>query len=152
MVLQFQHYSFDQLSMPLLYSILRVRQEVFVVEQDCPYLDADNKDQASFHLVGTDDIGDIVAYTRLLPTGISYPDYCSIGRVLTTKKARGLGTGKKLMWHSIDVCKTLFPGYQIKISAQSHLDKFYTDLGFVATGETYLEDDIPHMAMIYSKV
>ncbi len=152
MALQFQHYTFDELNTSLLYSIMRVRQEVFIVEQDCPYLDADSKDQAGYHLLGTNEQGDLVAYTRLLPKGVSYPEYCSIGRVLTTDKVRGQGAGKELMKHSIQICKTLFTGQKIKISAQSYLDKFYSDLGFEATGESYLEDNIPHQAMIYSKI
>ena len=131
---------------------MKVRQEVFIVEQDCPYLDADGKDQAGFHLLGTDKKGDLLAYTRLLPKGVSYPEYCSIGRVLTSEKGRGKGAGKEIMLQSIAACKKLFPNQKIKISAQSYLNKFYTDLGFEATGESYLEDNIPHMAMIYSAV
>lgn len=152
MALQFQHYSFNELNTAMLYRILQIRQEVFVVEQDCPYLDADDKDQSSIHLVGMNDEGEVQAYTRLVPKGISYPEYCSIGRVLTSEKARGIGAGKALMVKSIDLCKALFPEQKIKISAQTYLDKFYKDLGFDATGESYLEDNIPHQAMIYSEV
>lgn len=150
MALQFQHYSFDELSTSSLYSIMRVRQEVFIVEQDCPYLDADGKDQAGYHMLGINEKGELMAYTRLLPKGISYPEYCSIGRVLTSEKVRGQGAGKDIMLQSIAACKTLYIEQKIKISAQSYLDKFYTNLGFEATGESYLEDNIPHMAMIYN--
>jgi len=152
MALQFQHYTFDELSTSLLYNIMKVRQEVFIVEQNCPYLDADGKDQAAYHLLGTYEADEVVAYTRLLPKGVSYPEYCSIGRVLTTEKARGQGAGKDIMLQSIATCRKLFSNQKIKISAQSYLVKFYTDLGFEPTGETYLEDNIPHMAMIYSEV
>ena len=152
MALQFKHYKFNELSTSLLYSIMRVRQEVFIVEQDCPYLDADSKDQFGYHLLGINEQGDLIAYTRLLPKGVSYSEYCSIGRVLTSEKGRGKGAGKEIMLQSIAACKKLFPDQKIKISAQSYLDKFYTDLGFEATGESYLEDNIPHQAMIYSKI
>lgn len=149
MSLHFQHFSFDELSTKLLYDIMVIRQEVFVVEQDCPYLDADGKDQKSYHLIGTNEANEIVAYTRLLPLGISYESYCSIGRVLTSAKVRGQGAGKEIMLKSIQLCKTLFPNQKIKISAQTYLDRFYTDLGFHSTGDSYLEDNIPHQAMIY---
>jgi len=128
---------------------MRLRQEVFVVEQNCPYLDADGKDQASYHLLGFGPDREVLAYTRILPKGISYPEYCCIGRVATAKKARGIGAGKEIMLQSIKLCKEVFPEQKIKISAQTYLDKFYTELGFQYTGDSYLEDDIPHQAMIY---
>lgn len=141
---------FPELSLEQLYEIMALRQDVFVVEQDCPYLDADGKDYESFHLFGKNEIGKIVAYTRLVPKGTSYENYVSIGRVVTAQSIRKKGVGLDLMRASIDWCKKLFPDQKIKISAQCYLDKFYTNLGFVATGDYYDEDGIPHMAMIYT--
>jgi len=139
---------FSNLSLDQLYAIMVLRQEVFVVEQDCPYLDADGKDQVAHHLMMWEN-DSLVAYTRLLPAGTSYEKYASIGRVVNSDKVRGRGIGKQLMEASIDACKRLFPDEKIKISAQVYLEKFYTDLGFVETGDRYDEDGIPHMAMVY---
>lgn len=126
-----------------------LRQEVFVVEQDCPYLDADGKDQKGFHLMFWEN-NKLIAYTRLLPKGVSYQDYCSIGRVVNSDQVRGRGIGKKLMLESIEQCKKLFPNQNIKISAQVYLLKFYQELGFEETGDRYDEDGIPHTSMILS--
>lgn len=139
---------FDDLSLIELYKILQLRQEVFVLEQNCPYVDADDKDQLSYHLMGTNDNNQLVAYTRLLAKGISYKDYCSIGRVITSMTCRGIGEGNRLMDVSIQKCSELWPNTPIKISAQAHLQKFYGRLGFQSIGETYLEDNIIHIAMI----
>ena len=87
---------------------MALRQEVFVVEQNCPYLDADGKDPDSWHLMGRDASGKLVCYTRLLPEGLSYPEYVSIGRVVSSPAARGTGAGKILMRRSIDLCRQLF--------------------------------------------
>lgn len=146
--IQFHHKSFYELSHDELYAIMVLRQEVFVVEQDCPYLDADGIDQESYHLLGRSEDGTLLAYTRLVPKGLSYDDYCSIGRVIVSEKIRGQNAGKQLMNESIKRCKELFPNLDIKISGQSYLLKFYKDLGFVVKGEEYLEDGIPHHAMI----
>lgn len=100
--------TFDQLTPYELYDILQLRQEVFVVEQNCPYLDADGKDHASLHLMGCDPVGRLCCYTRLLPSGVSYPDYPSIGRVVSTSSVRGSGAGKLLMQQSIAECRRLF--------------------------------------------
>jgi ElaA protein len=151
MALKYTCYSYQELSKDHLYEIMQLRQEVFVVEQNCPYLDADGKDNLAYHLIGQNDSGTILAYTRLLPKGSSYESFCAIGRVLTSIKIRKQGEGYKLMQKSIELCEELFPNQPIKISAQSHLDKFYQFLGFAPTGEEYLEDDIPHQAMIYKK-
>lgn len=143
----FQTYAFNDLSLQQLYDIMMVRQAVFVVEQNCPYLDADGKDQQCFHIVGYDDDGDLVAYTRLVPLGVSYNDAVAIGRVLTTEKGRGRRIGKQLMKVSIDEINRLFPNQKLLISAQCYLIKFYENLGFQTVGESYLEDDIPHIKM-----
>jgi len=147
MPLTWQHYSFDELDTRLLYAILALRQEVFVVEQTCWYLDADGKDLEAVHVVGKRD-GRVVAYTRLLDRGVSYDEYASIGRVLTAAEVRGQGLGRPLMEESIRVLYDRFGRQPIKISAQAHLQKFYGALGFRGVGEIYDEDGIPHRAMI----
>ncbi len=139
--------AFYELSLDELYDILFLRQEVFVVEQDCPYIDTDYKDQKGWHICAHLD-GVLVAYTRILPKGISYKDYASIGRVITSSKIRGKGIGRPLMEKSIQYTYQLLGKQQIKISAQNHLRKYYGSLGFVPVGEIYDEDGIPHIAMI----
>ncbi len=132
-----------------LYEILQFRQEVFVVEQDCPYLDADGeKDKASWHLWLTDEQDRMIAYCRVLPEGVGYAGYVAIGRVISRLDQRKTGAGRRIMEESIAWIQTRWPGVPIKISAQCYLDRFYTSLGFVPTGEEYLEDGIPHQAMV----
>ena len=126
---------------------MSLRQEVFVVEQNCPYLDADNKDQCSYHLMIHEDNA-LVAYARILPKGESYDAYCSIGRIATAPSHRKKGIGRKLTRYAIDQCNLVFPHDEIKISAQSYLLDFYKEFKFEEVGEEYLEDDIPHKAMI----
>lgn len=145
-MIQFSCKTFESLSKDELYSILALRIEVFVVEQDCPYQDLDYKDQDAHHLIATYE-NKIVAYTRLLPSGISYPEHCSIGRVICAQRSRGKGIGRELMKESVRLCKTIFPNSPIKISAQTYLLDFYTNLGFQVVGPEYLEDNIPHVAM-----
>ncbi|MFN0014612.1 MAG: GNAT family N-acetyltransferase [Saprospiraceae bacterium] len=140
---------FDHLSPHELYEIMALRQEVFVVEQNCPYLDADGKDQFSWHLMARNESGKLLAYTRLLPKGVSYPDYVSIGRVVSSPAARGTGAGREIMRRSIQMCRHLFGPEPLKIGAQSYLLVFYQSLGFESTGENYLEDGIPHTKMVY---
>lgn len=142
-----QTLAFNELSLQQLYDIMYARQAVFVVEQNCPYLDADGKDQDCFHVLGYDDDNELVAYTRLVPLGISYDNAAAIGRVLTTEKGRGKRLGIQLMQFSIEEIKRLFPNEQLLISAQCYLIKFYENLGFQTVGESYLEDDIPHIKM-----
>ena len=140
--------SFQDLSVFDLYDILRLRQAVFVVEQNCPYLDCDDKDQASHHLCIRNEAGQLLAYTRLLPEGLSFPGYVSIGRVLSAPEARGRGIGQLLMTSSIAQCSALFGPKPIKIGAQTYLLRFYESFGFRSTGEEYLEDGIPHTKML----
>ncbi len=140
---------FDELVAAELYAIIQLRNEVFVVEQNCVYQDADDKDQKSYHLAGWD--GEIlVAYTRIIPPGISYTQ-ASIGRVVTSTKYRKTGVGKILMQESISKAFNLFNCTEIKIGAQVYLTKFYESLGFFKTGNEYLEDGIPHIEMTLSK-
>lgn len=138
--------TFNELTNTELYQLLQLRAEVFVVEQNCPYLDMDDKDYKSFHVLGYDN-GKLVACTRLVPAGISYDVEPSIGRVVTHPSVRSLGYGKLLMEYSISETKKLFNTSVIVIGAQLYLDKFYQNLGFVPEGEMYLEDNIPHMTM-----
>ncbi|MEE9437679.1 MAG: GNAT family N-acetyltransferase [Saprospiraceae bacterium] len=139
---------FEDLILEELYEILKLRQEVFIVEQDCPYLDTDGKDQMSWHVCGRNEKGELLAYTRLVPPGISYASYSSIGRVINSISIRGQGEGKRLMEYSINSIMNIFSKNDIKISAQCYLKKFYNALGFIELGEEYLEDNIPHIAMI----
>jgi ElaA protein len=138
---------FDNLTPHELYAIMQLRNEIFVVEQHCVYQDADGKDPLAFHLMGWLQT-DLVLYTRLLPAGISYAGYSSIGRVVSSKKIRGKGYGHHLMQRSIDEIKRLFPGHDIKIGAQLYLKSFYESIGFKQVSAVYLEDDIEHIEMI----
>ncbi|HYC41056.1 MAG TPA: GNAT family N-acetyltransferase [Chitinophagaceae bacterium] len=139
---------FNDLGPHELYAVLRLRGEVFVVEQNCPYLDPDNKDQHAWHLMAWRN-DQLVAYTRLLPPGASYSE-ASIGRVVTSPSERGTGLGKELMRRSLMELKKLFHDTPVRIGAQLYLKKFYTELGFTAVGEVYLEDGIPHVEMTRS--
>ncbi len=144
---------FADLTVYELYDIMALRQEIFIIEQNCPYLDADGKDLKGWHLMGRqisdeNTEGVLVVYTRLLPKGVSYDNYASIGRVVSSASVRGTGAGKILMQQSIEMMEKLYPNDPVKIGAQSYLLKFYESLGFESTGEEYLEDDIPHTSMI----
>ena len=138
--------TFSELDTEDLYQILRLRSEVFVVEQDCVYQDIDNKDQNATHLYFKEN-EEIVAYTRIFKAGHYYENPC-IGRVVVSKKNRGKDLGKKIMIDSIEYIKQNIKGEKIELSAQKYLDKFYKDLGFYKIGEDYLEDGIPHQRMI----
>lgn len=139
---------FNELSLQELYEIMALRQKVFVVEQNCPYLDADGKDLKAAHVLGYDDDGDLVAYSRLLEIGGSHADIISIGRVISAKKVRGQGVGQELMRFSIHEIYRLFGNKRLSISAQCYLIKFYESFGFQTVGESYLEDNIPHIKMV----
>ena len=146
MAIQWMLKKFEELSAIELYKIMQLRNEVFVVEQNCVYQDADNKDISSWQFMGWDN-EKLVAFTRLLPPGLAY-EQASIGRVVTSPSARGSGIGKELMQRSIKEIKDLFGEVPIKIGAQLYLQKFYTSLGFVQTSEIYLEDGIKHIEMV----
>lgn len=137
---------FEELSASELYEILRVRTEVFIIEQHCNYQDEDNYDQKAIHLFAENN-GEILAYCRLFHKGIKYPE-ASIGRVLTTQKARGKNLGKLLIKYAIETIENRFRTSEIRISAQDYLLKFYGDFGFQDTGKKYLEDEIPHTEMV----
>lgn len=146
MAIEWSLKKFDDLTPLELYKIIQLRNEVFVVEQNCPYQDADNKDLFSYHLMGWDK-DKLLAYTRLLPPGLSYTEP-SIGRVVNSPAARGSGIGRQLMLKSIEQVKQLFGEGPVKIGAQLYLNKFYTSLGFQQTSDIYLEDNIEHIEMV----
>lgn len=130
-----------------LYEILRLRQTVFIVEQNCPYLDNDGKDLKSFHLMGYDENGKLITYSRLLPAGLAFTE-ASIGRVVTDFLLRGTGAGKLLMVKSIEHLEQLYGKVPIRIGAQYYLLGFYQSLGFIPQGNIYLEDGIEHIEML----
>ncbi|MCR9263594.1 MAG: GNAT family N-acetyltransferase [Flavobacteriaceae bacterium] len=138
--------TFNELSNTELYQIMRLRSEVFVVEQDCVYQDLDNKDQKALHVVGSKD-NKVVAYTRIFKPG-DYFKNSSIGRVVVGADQRKYGYGKQIMLASLQAIEQRFPNTIVEISAQTYLLKFYTELGFERIGEEYLEDGIPHVKMI----
>ncbi|HEL9642871.1 MULTISPECIES: GNAT family N-acetyltransferase [Streptococcus] len=147
--MQWEIKAFDQLSLQELYGILTLRVDVFVVEQACPYPEVDGKDPNCLHLLGTDE-GELVAYLRILPAGLSY-DEVSIGRVVIKSSHRGKGLGRPMMGQAIHFITNEWKESQIKIGAQAHLEKFYSSLGFEPVSEVYLEDGIPHLDMLYTK-
>ncbi|KQM41729.1 GNAT family N-acetyltransferase [Chryseobacterium sp. Leaf201] len=138
--------SFDEFTVPELYAVLKGRIDVFVVEQNCPYPDLDGYDQKALHLWAEEN-GEVLAGCRIFNKGIKY-DEASIGRVLTTEKARGKNLGKQLIRYAVETVENRFHTSEIRISAQDYLLKFYGDFGFEDTGKKYLEDDIPHTEML----
>ncbi|UNY99738.1 GNAT family N-acetyltransferase [Zhouia spongiae] len=137
---------FEELSIDELYELLRLRSEVFVVEQDCVYQDIDGKDRKALHVMGIKN-GKIVAYTRLFDAG-DYFTVPSIGRVVVKQEERQFGYGHDIIKASIAAIKEHYKQTSVKISAQTYLIKFYEKHGFAPTGEEYLEDGIPHIAMV----
>ena len=145
MALKWNTKRFEALSTIEMYSILKLRSEVFVVEQNCVYQDIDGKDMKALHLFGEED-GKIIAYSRLFNVG-DYFENASIGRVVVAENCRNKKYGHDLMREAISAIETHFQEIKISISAQLYLKKFYESHGFVQTSETYLEDDIPHIEM-----
>lgn len=137
--------TFNELSVNELYEVLKLRSEVFVIEQNCNYQDMDDKDKVALHVMSFDGL-ELVAYARILAPGISYKE-ASIGRVIVNKNFRGKDCGRELMKVCIDKTLSQFKVNQIVISAQYYLLKFYRELGFVEEGDIYPEDDIPHIKM-----
>ena len=138
--------TFNSLTTDELYSILQVRNEVFVVEQNCVYQDCDDKDRFCYHFMGWQQ-NKLVAYTRLIPPGVAYEEI-SIGRVVTSPSIRGTKVGRELMLQSMEKLHELFGKSKIKIGAQLYLKNFYESLGFIQSSTTYLEDGIEHILMI----
>ena len=137
---------FDRLTPDELYAVLRLRSEVFVVEQNCVFLDMDDKDKYCHHLMGWRG-SQLVGYSRIVPAGISYGE-SSIGRIVTSPAARGLSIGRDLMLQSIRTVYALYGKNDIRIGAQYYLLRFYESFGFVQKGEIYLEDGIEHIEML----
>ncbi len=138
--------NFKELTTTQLYNILQLRSEVFVVEQDCVYQDIDGKDEKALHILGIKD-KKVITYTRCFNKG-DYFKEASIGRVVVKENERKYNYGNKIMKASIKAIETHFNTKTIKISAQVYLNKFYTQLGFKNIDEEYLEDGIPHIAML----
>jgi ElaA protein len=145
-VLRWQWTRLEQLSALELYRILRIRSEIFVVEQTCIYQDMDGLDVAAEHLIAWSDT-EVAAYLRVLAPGTRFAER-SIGRVITAPAHRGTGIGRTLMTRALDHLDTTYPHEPIRISAQSHLARFYGSLGFSVDSAEYLEDGIPHMEML----
>jgi ElaA protein len=140
---------FSELSAIQLYAILQARSAVFVVEQNCPYLDMDNVDQSCLHLIAWTAQQEVAAYLRIVPPSLKF-DEASLGRVITTQIGRGAGLGKQLLQRGIAACQNAYPKSAIRIAAQAYLEKFYQSFGFVTVSDQYLEDDIPHIDMLLS--
>lgn len=138
--------SFSELSLEELYSVLQLRAEVFVVEQNCVYQDIDGKDQKALHVLGFNN-RELVAYTRCFAPGY-YFEEAAIGRVIVKVNQRKYGFGHEILKASLDVINHKYQTGNIKLSAQQYLTKFYETHGFRQIGEGYLEDGIPHIAMV----
>lgn len=148
---------FKKLTNEELYEIFQLRISVFVMEQNCPYQDADGKDVKSLHVQGRlipgpspKGKGRLIAYARIVLPGISYKEV-SIGRVVTSKEIRRTNTGKALMQKTMEYIKKEFGNVPIRIGAQVYLQKFYEEFGFIKEGNKYLEDGIPHITMLFTK-
>jgi len=141
---------FSELSPQDLYAAVQLREAVFVVEQQCPYNDADGRDPDAWHLLGWSEQQsgkDLVAYARVFEPGVRYAE-CSIGRVVTAPRVRGSGLGKALMAEALRRVENLAPGQAIKIAAQRRLEKFYLEFGFRTVSAPYEEDGITHVDML----
>jgi ElaA protein len=149
MQLSWHSRSWSEISADELYNLLKLRINVFVVEQNCPYPECDDKDKNSIHLFAIDSHYEVHACLRIVEAGISY-DEVSIGRVATSLTSRGTGLGKELMAEGLRLIVEKYGNVPVRISAQLYLKKFYESFGFIAEGETYLEDNIPHIEMILS--
>ncbi len=145
MKITFKIKRFNELSSAELYSLLQLRSEVFVVEQNCVYQDIDGKDEKALHVLGYYQ-NELTAYSRLFDAG-NYFEEASIGRVIVRQKSRKFNLGHELMRVSIAAIEENFNQTAITISAQEYLKKFYESHGFIQTSESYLEDDIPHIEM-----
>ena len=149
LAIQWSCLPFSELGNDLLYSILKLRQEVFIVEQQCIYADLDDLDQPAWHLLVQR--GDrLLGYLRSLPPGTSY-EQSSLGRIAVSPEARGLKLGREIVQRGIDFNLERWPESGIKIGAQEYLEKFYHSLGFVTASDVYDEDGIPHIKMVMER-
>lgn len=150
-MVDWQWSAFTELTLHELYEILKLRQEVFIVEQHCPYPDADGRDVHCYHLLGWEMVsgerGELLAYLRVLPPGLVYEEV-AMGRIVTAAKMRGSGLGRALVAEGLRRVKETFGEVPIRISAQQYLKKFYEEFGFRQASEPYDEDGIPHIQMI----
>lgn len=146
-----QH-SFHALNLDQLYDMMKLRVDVFVVEQNCPYPELDDKDRipSTRHLFAYSVQGEMVAYARVLEPGVSYAD-ASIGRVIVAQSVRGQGVAHELMQKAIAIATEHWPTHNIQIGAQQHLQAFYQQQGFQACSDGYLEDGIPHIDMLLQR-
>ncbi|OBW42908.1 putative acyltransferase [Chryseobacterium sp. MOF25P] len=138
--------SFEELKTSELYEIIKARVDVFVVEQDTPYSDLDGYDQKALHLWAEQEDKTVLAYCRIFDRGIKYNE-TSIGRVLTSEKGRGKNLGKQLIQYAVETIENRFKTSEVRISAQDYLLRFYSEFGFTATENKYLEDNLPHTEM-----
>ena len=137
---------FKSLNVESLYEIIQLRQEIFIVEQDCPYIDADGVDLKCIHISGYHN-KKLIAYSRIMPPDINYKE-ASIGRIITKKEFRGHGIGYQLVSISIDEIYKNYGNHPIRLSGQTYARAFYEKLGFIGEGEEYLEDGIPHISLV----
>lgn len=140
-----KHY--QDLSKNELYDVLALRMEVFIVEQNCPYQDADGKDQDAYHVLGVNNLGKVLATARILKKGVAYNEI-AVGRVVTAKSIRLIKKGHELMNVSMAFIKEKLGDENVRLSAQAHLLNYYSKYGFKSTGKKYLEDGIPHVEML----
>lgn len=145
-----QNMTFNQLNADTLYDIIKLRIDVFVVEQACAYPELDDKDRhlETQHLIALSPEGELLAYARILPPGLSYPE-ASIGRVVVSPAVRGRGIATSLMQYAINLALNIWPNTGIQIGAQDYLKAFYQQLGFKSCSKVYLDDGIPHIDMRY---
>ncbi|MBU2020416.1 MAG: GNAT family N-acetyltransferase [Bacteroidetes bacterium] len=141
---------FNELTAKEFHDLLQLRIDVFVVEQNCPYPELDNKDLQAVHIFATNEHNKVVAVARVLPAGISYAEV-AIGRVATSKEVRMTGLGHELMKRCLNYISITYQTNTVRISAQKYLEAFYTNHGFIPTGKEYLEDNIPHLEMLKTK-
>lgn len=139
--------AFKDLLVEEYFDILYLRTAIFVVEQDCPYQEVDEKDKQAFHLYGRSEVGEVIAVTRILPKGVSYEEI-SIGRVALKKEFRGKGIADVLLEKSVEFIRQEWGPNAIRISAQTYLLNYYQKHGFKTVGTEYLEDNIPHVEML----
>lgn len=137
---------YDELTLTELYELLRLRVEVFIVEQNCVFQDLDRQDDKAYHLLGYAEGNELAAYARLFDAGLSYEEV-AIGRVIVSPAHRRRGFGQELMRQAIAYCEVLYGAQPIRIGAQQYLERFYQEFGFAQCGEGYLEDGIPHIPM-----
>lgn len=137
---------FNELSAKEIYAMLQLREAVFQIEQNCLYIDIDDKDQHCYHLMYfQEEI--LLGYARIVPKGISYKNAVSFGRLCTANKFRNKGLGYILMNEIMQQIQALYPNETITISAQTYLVPFYSQYGFKTVGQAYLEDQLPHIKM-----